>query len=60
MQMGMSDNMSSMILEMCDALNCGYMTGLEPRSAENTTPTSYEAFVKEYFVPAYEGRAAHA
>ena len=36
------------------------MTGLEPRSAENTTPTSYEAFVKEYFVPAYEGRAAHA
>ena len=60
MQMGMSENMSELILEMSDALNDGYMKGQETRNAENTTPTSYETFVEEYFLPAYEGRAAHA
>ena len=42
MQMGMSLNMANLLLEMCDALNSGYMRALEPRSARNTTPTSYE------------------
>lgn len=59
-QMGMSENMAALLLEMCDAMNDGYMAALEPRSAENTTPTSYEQFVSDTFLPLFEGRAAHA
>jgi hypothetical protein len=33
---------------------------LESRSAQNTTPTSYEQFVAEEFVPAYRGKQAAA
>ena len=60
MQMGMSGNMVELLLEMCDALNSGYMKPLEPRSAANTTPTTVETFVAEVFAPAYRGRAAGA
>jgi uncharacterized protein YbjT (DUF2867 family) len=59
-QMGMSDNMAGLMLEMCDALNSGYMKPLEKRTAQNTTPTPIERFLAEKFVPLYEGRAAHA
>lgn len=59
-QVGMSPNMADLLLEMSAALNSGYMRALEPRSAQNTTPTSYETFVKEEFVPLYEGRSAAA
>ena len=57
-QMGMSENFVGLILEMAGALNTGYMRALEPRSARNTTPTSYETFVAEEFVPAYKQQAA--
>jgi uncharacterized protein YbjT (DUF2867 family) len=57
-QMGMSDNMAGLILEMAGALNTGHMRALEPRSAANTTPTKFEAFVTESFVPAYQQQAA--
>ena len=60
MQMGMSSSMADLLLEMADALNSGYMKMLEPRSAENTTPTTLETFVTEVFVPAYQGKAARA
>jgi uncharacterized protein YbjT (DUF2867 family) len=56
--MGISRNMADLILEMCGALNSGYMRALEPRSARNTTPTSYETFVAEQFVPLYQQQAA--
>ena len=59
-QMGMSVNMADLILEMADALNSGYMKALEPRSAENTTPTSYETFVEEEFTAAYRQEQAAA
>lgn len=59
-QLGMSPNMADLLLEMSAALNSGYMRALEPRSAQNTTSTSYETFVKEEFVPLYEGRSAAA
>lgn len=59
-QLGMSENAASLILEMAAALNSGYMAALEKRSPQNTTPTSIEQFVKETFVPRFEGRAAHA
>ena len=57
-QMGMSDNFVGQILELADALNRGHMRTLEPRSSSNTTPTSFEEFVAEVFVPAYKQVAA--
>lgn len=60
MQMGMSANMVDLLLEMTDALNSGYMRALEPRSAQNTTPTTIETFVTEVFVPAFRTQAARA
>jgi uncharacterized protein YbjT (DUF2867 family) len=59
-QMGMSPNMADLLLEMSDALNSGYMRALEPRSPQNTTPTTIETFVAEVFVPAYRAQAASA
>jgi uncharacterized protein YbjT (DUF2867 family) len=60
MQMGMSENMVSLLLEMAAAINSGHMAALEKRSAENTTATSIEQFVSDTFLPLFEGRAAHA
>jgi uncharacterized protein YbjT (DUF2867 family) len=60
MQMGMSKNFAELMVEMTDALNNGRMRTLEPRSANNTNPTSFEAFVQNVFVPAFRGRAATA
>jgi uncharacterized protein YbjT (DUF2867 family) len=57
-QMGMSDSFASLLLEMTSALNSGYMRPLEPRTAGNTTPTPFEAFVAESFVSAYQQQAA--
>jgi uncharacterized protein YbjT (DUF2867 family) len=57
-QMGMSANFVGLILEMAGALNSGHMKALEPRSAANTTPTSFETFVQEEFAPAYRQQAA--
>jgi uncharacterized protein YbjT (DUF2867 family) len=59
-QMGMSENMADLLLEMSASLNTGYMAPLEKRSPQNTTPTSIEQFINETFLPLYEGRAAHA
>ncbi|MGA2960793.1 MAG: NAD(P)H-binding protein [Candidatus Korobacteraceae bacterium] len=59
-EMGMSPNMADLLLEMCDALNSGYMRALEPRSARNTTPTSYETFVAKEFVPRCQKRPSAA
>jgi uncharacterized protein YbjT (DUF2867 family) len=58
--MGMSKNFATVICEMSDALNNGYMKPLEARSPKNTTPTSFETFVQEAFLPAYKGQAASA
>jgi uncharacterized protein YbjT (DUF2867 family) len=58
MQMGMSEDFVRLLLEMTGALNAGNMQALEPRSAKNSTPTPYEAFVAEEFVPAYRQQAA--
>jgi uncharacterized protein YbjT (DUF2867 family) len=58
LQMGTSDNFAGLILEMAGALNTGHMRTLEPRTATNTTPTKFETFVAETFVPAYRQQAA--
>jgi uncharacterized protein YbjT (DUF2867 family) len=59
-KMGMSQNFASLLLEMTGAINSGHQRALEPRSPRNTTPTSFETFVKEKFVPAYEHASAAA
>ena len=56
-QMGMSDQFARLLLEMTAALNSGYMRALEPRTPQNTTPASFETFVAEAFVPAYQQQA---
>lgn len=57
-QMGMSEQFAKLLLEMIGSLNSGYMSPLEPRSRQNTTPTSYETFVADTFVPSYQQQAA--
>ncbi len=57
-QLGMSDQVARLLLEMTAALNAGTMRAIEPRTPRNTTPTSYETFVADYFVPAYHQQAA--
>src|ERR1700723_2040362 len=59
-QMGMSGSLAKLMIEMNEALNDGWMKALEPRSAENTTPTSIETFATEVFAPAFQGKAAVA
>jgi uncharacterized protein YbjT (DUF2867 family) len=59
-QMGMSANVASVILEMAGALNSGHMRALEQRSARNTTLTPFETFVKEEFVPVYRAQTKAA
>jgi uncharacterized protein YbjT (DUF2867 family) len=59
-EMGMSRNMATLICEMAEGLNSGHMRALEPRSPANTTPTSFEEFVRNAFVPAYKGQATTA
>jgi len=58
LQMGMSETSAKLLLEMIASLNSGKMRPLEPRTQQNTTPTSYETFVAENFVPAYQEKAA--
>jgi uncharacterized protein YbjT (DUF2867 family) len=57
-QMGMSEQFARLLLEMIGALNSGYMRALEPRTPQNTTPTSFETFVADTFVPSYQQQAA--
>ena len=59
-QMGMSGNVADLILELSAALNSEHARALEPRSAANTTLTSYETFVAEEFLPLYRRHSAAA
>jgi hypothetical protein len=43
---------------MSASLNNGYMKPLEARTAANTTPTTFETFLEELFLPAFKGQAA--
>ena len=57
-QTGMLEPMANLLLEMTQALNSGKMHALEPRTPQNTTPTSYETFVNEVFLQAYRQQGA--
>jgi uncharacterized protein YbjT (DUF2867 family) len=56
-QMGMLPKKAAVYIEMFKAINAGVLAAEEPRSPENTTPTSFEQFVQEVFAPAYHGKA---
>jgi uncharacterized protein YbjT (DUF2867 family) len=58
--MGMSKSLAMLLCEMAGSMNNGYMKALEPRTAANTTPTSFETFVQEVFLPVFKGQAASA
>ena len=44
-------------IEMFQAINAGLLAAQEPRSTQNSTPTSFEKFVQDVFVPAYHEKA---
>jgi len=44
---GISEHVANLMLEVADALNTGYVHMLEPRSAANTSSTSYEMFADQ-------------
>jgi uncharacterized protein YbjT (DUF2867 family) len=54
-QMGTPAKTAAYFIEMFQGLNDGIVVPTEARSAENTTPTSIETWVKDVFVPAYQG-----
>ena len=55
-QMGMTAKKAAVYIEMFKAINAGILAAREPRSRENTTPTSFENFVRDIFAPAYHGK----
>ena len=57
-QMGLSASMADAVVEMSEAMNDRLLDPLEPRSAQNTTPTTLEQFATEVFAPAFRGKAA--
>jgi uncharacterized protein YbjT (DUF2867 family) len=59
-QMGFSPKKAAVYIEMFEAINAGLLAAQEPRSRENTTPTSFEKFVQDVFAPAYLGKARTA
>jgi uncharacterized protein YbjT (DUF2867 family) len=59
-QMGMPPKKAAVYIEMFRAINAGVLAALEPRSPANTTPTSFEKFVQDVFVPAYRAKAVIA
>ncbi len=59
-QMGMTPKKAAVYIEMFTAINAGVLAAQEPRSPENTTPTSFDKFVQDVFAPAYHGKATSA
>ena len=54
---GFSEHIIGLVLETTRALNTKHIRMLEQRSFENTTPTSFETFINEVFIPQYEKEA---
>ncbi len=57
-QMGMSEAMANLLLEMTGSLNAGKMRANEPRTQQTTTETKFETFAGEVFAPAYQHQPA--
>ena len=58
--LGVPPKGAALYVEMYKAINEQVVVALEPRSPENTTPTSFETFVQDVFVPMYRGQARSA
>jgi uncharacterized protein YbjT (DUF2867 family) len=58
--LGVPPKGAALYVEMYKAINEQVVVALEPRSPENTTPTSFETFVQDVFVPVYRGQARSA
>jgi uncharacterized protein YbjT (DUF2867 family) len=56
-QMGVPPKGAALYIEMYKAINAAVLVPQEPRSPENSTPTSFEKFVQDVFAPAYHGKA---
>jgi len=56
-ELGVPPKGAAMYIEMYKAINAGVLVPLEPRTQENTTPTSFEQFVQDVFAAAYHGNA---
>src|SRR5689334_13504836 len=56
-QMGIPPKGAAWYIEMYKAVNARVLVPQEPRSPENTTLTSFEAFVQDVFTAAYQGKA---
>ena len=59
-QMGMPPRKAAVYIEMFKAINSSVLAAQEPRSRENTTPTSFDKFVQDVFAAAYHGKAQTA
>jgi uncharacterized protein YbjT (DUF2867 family) len=59
-QMGIPPETAAVYIEMYKAINAGVVAAQEPRSPENSTPTSFETFVRDVFVAAYHEKAPTA
>lgn len=58
--LGVPPKGAALYVEMYKAINEQVVVPLEPRSPENTTPTSFESFVQDVFVAAYRGKTSNA
>jgi uncharacterized protein YbjT (DUF2867 family) len=56
-QMGIPPKTAALYIEMYKVINAGVLVAQEPRSPENSTPTSFEEFVRDVFAAAYHGKA---
>src|SRR6202163_1474153 len=59
-QLGVPPKGAALYIEMYKSINAGVLIPQEPRSPENTTPTSFEQFVQDVFAPAYRRVTATA
>src|SRR5271163_2069450 len=59
-QMGVPPKGAALYIEMYKAINAGVLVPQEPRSPENTTPTSFDKFVQDVFAAAYHGKSQTA
>jgi hypothetical protein len=57
-QVGMSQSVADLLAEMSESLDSGYIHPLEARTVRSTTPTSYETFVQEEWLPKYQEKRA--
>jgi uncharacterized protein YbjT (DUF2867 family) len=52
--MGMSEGVADMMLEMYAGFRAGHLTDVAERSAETTTPTTFETFAHGVIAPALD------